>query len=180
MKIGIYGGAFNPVHLSHMEIVKKLLKNHYLDKIIVVPVGDFYQKANLISFKHRYNMLKLLFNTNDVVISDFENQDKQIYTYQTLDYFKNIYPKDEIYFITGIDNIKEIKTWKNYSYILDNYKIIVIPRGKVKKLFSHSNIIYTNIKVKAISSSEIRNNLNSRYLDKKIISYIKENNLYKK
>ena len=118
MKIGIYGGAFNPVHLSHMEIVKELLKRKYLDKIIIVPVGNYYKKDELIDFQDRYNMLKLVFKNKNIIISDFENQNKVIYTYQTLDYFQNKYKNDEIYFITGADNIRQITTWKKYKYIL--------------------------------------------------------------
>lgn len=179
MKIGIYGGAFNPPHISHQQIVNKLLKQHYLDKIIIVTVGDNCHKENLIGFNHRYNMLKLLFNNENILISAFENQDKFISTYQTLDCFKDKYPHDEIYFICGIDNIPKIKKWKRYHYLLDNYKIIVIPRNNLPKPLNHPNLIYTNIKVKSISSTQARNSLNKKYLDQKVVNYIKDNNLYK-
>ena len=73
MKIGIYGGAFNPPHLSHIKIVKELLKRKYLDKIIIVPVGNYYKKDELINFEDRYNMLKLIFKNKNITISDYEN-----------------------------------------------------------------------------------------------------------
>lgn len=180
MKIGIYGGAFNPPHLSHIKIVKELLKRKYLDKIIIVPVGNKYEKEDLIDFQNRYNMLKLIFKNKNIIISDFENQNKNIYTYQTLDYFQNKYPKDQIYFITGADNIKQINTWKNYDYILEKYNILAIPRNN--KCPKNKKIIYTNIIVEPISSTNIRKNIKNQkqYLDKKIINYIKKNNLYNK
>ncbi|MCI9084383.1 MAG: nicotinate (nicotinamide) nucleotide adenylyltransferase [Bacilli bacterium] len=181
MKIGIYGGAFNPPHLSHIKIVKELLNKKYLDKIIIVPVGNYYQKDELINFKDRYNMLKLIFKDKNIIISDFENQNKIIYTYQTLDYFQNKYKDDQIYFITGADNIKQITSWKKYEYILDNYKILGIPRNK--KTPKKDNIIYANITVKPISSTEIRKTEKdklSKYLDKKIINYIQKKHLYNK
>lgn len=180
MKIGIYGGTFNPPHLSHVQIVNKLLQAHYLDKIIIVPVGNYYNKDNLINFNHRYNMLKLLFDNENIIISAFENQDKPVSTYQTLDYFQSQYPNDELYFISGIDNISKMPTWKKYHYLLNHYKIIVIPRNKLPKPLIHPNLIYTNIKVKPISSTQVRDNLNKKYLNPKVIKYINEHGLYQK
>lgn len=181
MKIGIYGGAFNPPHLSHIKIVEELLKRKYLDKIIIVPVGNYYKKDKLINFEDRYNMLKLIFKNKNIIISNYENQNKGIYTYQTLDHFRNKYKNDQIYFITGADNIKQITTWKNYKYILNNYKILGIPRNK--EMPKNKQIIYADITIKPISSSIIRNekqNNLDQYLDKKIINYIQKNKLYNK
>ena len=58
MKIGIFGGSFNPPHNMHLGIALELIKDKYLDKVIYVPTGDNYNKIGLISFKDRLNMLK--------------------------------------------------------------------------------------------------------------------------
>ena len=74
MKIGIFGGSFNPPHKMHLNIVEELLNEKILDKVIIVPTGLHYSyKNNLVSNEHRYNMLKLMTKHNDKIeISDFE------------------------------------------------------------------------------------------------------------
>lgn len=59
MKIGFFGGCFNPPTNAHINLAKKALKECNLDKVIFVPIGNFYEKKELISGEHRYNMLKV-------------------------------------------------------------------------------------------------------------------------
>lgn len=182
MKIGIYGGAFNPPHEGHKQIVLDLLKFNYLDKVICVPVGDIYCKRDLVSFYHRIKMLEIMFNDNyNVMIDDYENKHEDVYTYQTLDYFQNLYPEDEIYFVCGSDNIKELKTWKNYEYILSSYKILAISRtGYSLEPKSSPSIIGTSVISKNVSSTEIRDDLSSKHLNNNIRKYIYEHGLYRR
>jgi len=190
MRIGIFGGCFNPPHKMHKDISLDLINNKYIDKIIYVPTGNKYNKKNLIDSTHRYNMLKLLTNNNpNLEVSNYELQTNLTYTYQTLNYFKDKYKNDEIYFICGSDNLKQIETWKNYNYILNNFKILVITRNNDNiNNFKSKNIIITNIKQNNISSTNIRNKLNTNYnkkellsiIDEEILEYIEKNNLYKK
>lgn len=135
-------------------------------------------------------MLKLLTkNNNNLLVTDISNSNDYQYTYQVLDYFKEIYKDAEIYFICGSDNLKELDTWKNYKYILTNYKLLVIKRNNdnidniLEKYKKYSkNIIISNIKEEYISSTYIRNNLNKEeiksLLDKNIYKYILTNRLY--
>ena len=58
-KIGFFGGCFNPPNNLHIEIANNLIKTKKLDKVVFVPVNDYYKKEGLIGAKHRYNMLKL-------------------------------------------------------------------------------------------------------------------------
>ena len=91
MKIGIFGGSFNPPHKMHKKIALDLIKKHYLDKVIFVPTGRKYKyKNNLLSDKVRLEMLKLMcIDNKDLDVSDYELKDHIVYTYDTLDYFKN-------------------------------------------------------------------------------------------
>ena len=191
MKIGIFGGSFNPSHNMHRDIALELINKNYLDKVIYTPVGNNYNKKDLIDFKHRYEMIKLMIEKyNNLLISDINNDDKYKYTYQILDYFKSIYKDDQIYFICGSDNLNEFDTWMKYEYILNNYKLLVINRNndnienilnKYKKY--ENNIIIANIIPRMLSSTVIRNNINSEeiknYLDAKVYKYIKDNKIYK-
>jgi len=91
MKIGIFGGSFNPVHNMHINISLELIKKEYLDMVIYVPTGDNYNKKDLISFKDRLNMLRLIVSEhNNLKLSDIGNDNNYQYTYQVLDYFKNL------------------------------------------------------------------------------------------
>lgn len=193
MKIGIFGGSFNPPHKMHLNIVEELLNEKVLDKVIIVPTGLHYSyKNNLVSNEHRYNMLKLMTKHNDKIeISDFEFKDEEIHSYDTLEYYKDIYKNDTIYFVCGLDNISYVDKWYKGEYLLNNYKFLVITRDTnnldeilLKYEKYKDNIIITNIKSNTISSSYIRDELKEKnynlndYLDQKVIDYIKENNLY--
>ena len=193
MKIGIFGGSFNPPHNMHLNIVEELLNKKYLDKVIIVPTGLHYSyKSNLISNEHRYNMLKIMTkNNNKIEISDYEFKEEEIHTFDTLEYYKNIYKNDTLYFVCGLDNISYVDKWYKGEYLLNNYKFLVITRNtnnleeilnKYKKY--QNNIIITNIKSNTISSSYIREELKKQnydlieYVNEEVLNYIQENNLY--
>ncbi len=193
MKIGIFGGSFNPPHRMHQTIALELIKNGYVDKVIYVPTGNLYPKENLALDKDRYTMLKELTEGNTKLeVSDYEFQ-KRTFTYQTLDHFQKKYPKDEIYFICGTDNLQALDTWKKYQYILDHFKLLVIPRNQdnTKQLLNKyasnkASIIIANITYDTISSTEIRELLKkdrtSQKLKKnllpKTLNFIIQKNLY--
>lgn len=198
MKIGIFGGSFNPPHKMHISMCNALIENNYVDKIIFVPTGTKYKyKNNLISNKDRYNMLKLITNKNPKFdVSNFELKNHVVYTYQTLDYFKNKYKENEIYFICGLDNLSYLDKWEKGEYILSNYKILVVNRSidnlnnVMNKLDKYKdNIILTDDSIfktsdiKDISSTIIRKYLKDKkdvesYLEDYIIEYIKKEGLY--
>lgn len=194
MKIGIFGGSFNPPHKMHKEIAKELIKKGYVDKIIFVPTGSKYEyKNNLESNEVRYTMLSLMCcKEKDITISKYELQDKPIYTYQSLDHFQRRHQDDEVYFICGTDNLSYMDQWKRGKYILENYKILVIKREtddieplleKYKKY--KENIVVTDVKEQKLSSTYIREEIKKgnyrnikKYVDKKVYRYIRKNHLY--
>lgn len=194
MKIGVFGGSFNPPHKMHIEIAEKLLDKHYVDKVIYVPTGGQYKyKSNLIDDQKRYEMLKLITDKDErLMVSDNELKDYVVYTCETLAYFKEKYPEDEIYFICGTDNLSYMDKWKNGEDILRNYKILVVDRegNDVNELIEKfslykNNIVVAPIELNNISSTEIRELIKKRKYDelkglvpKDVIQYIKENRLY--
>lgn len=185
MRIGIFGGSFNPPHKMHEDICNYLINNNLLDLIIFVPTGNKYKKEGLLDSVHRYNMLNILTENNSKFkVSDYELKDELTYTYQTLDYFNDLYKEDEIYFICGSDNIKSFDTWKNYEYILNTYKIIVINRNNddISNYKRDSIIEIKDNKFSDLSSTFIRdeiiNNKKSNYINDRVLDYIIKNNLY--
>lgn len=191
MKIGIFGGSFNPPHNTHRNIALELIEKGYLDKIIYVPTGDSYKKENLINFKYRLRMVELMtLDYDNLSVSDIGNDDNYTYTYQTLDYFQNIYNNDEIYFICGTDNLNELDTWRKYEYILKNYKLLVIKRNNdnVDNILNkykneRENIIIADVMSNVLSSTYIRDNIDNneikKCLDEKVYEYLKKKLIYR-
>lgn len=176
MRIGIYIGSFNPPHLGHKKVIDFLLEKDYVDKVVIVPTKNYWNKTNLIDIEDRINMLKNYENTNIEIDTIHNNYP---YTYELLNKLKEVYPTDELYLIIGSDNLDELHEWKNIDDLLNN-KIIVLKRGTIKKNpnIDDKNIIYVedfdNID---ISSTEIRNG-KFEYLDDNIKDYILNNKLY--
>lgn len=185
MKIGIFGGSFNPPHLTHKKIAIDLINNNYVDRVIFVPTGDKYNKKNLINSYYRINMIKEMIKDCDkLFISDYEVKGELKYTYETLKYFKEKFNNDDIYFICGADNLSYIDKWKNYEDILSKYKIIVLNRDNINidffinKYSKYNSIIRASISLDNISSTMLRNSLDKKYLDNNVYKYIIENKLY--
>lgn len=180
MRLGIYVGSFNPVHVGHIHVVNYLLENNYVDKILLLPTPSYWDKTNLLDMNDRINMLKVY--ENDKVIVDTKHNNYP-YTYQVLNSLKKDYKDDELYLIIGSDNIEKFDLWEHVDEILEN-KVIVVRRDdtdieKYTAKFNTNNFIIVNeFKPIDISSSRIRNNKDYNYLDKEVYNYIKENNLY--
>jgi nicotinate-nucleotide adenylyltransferase len=192
MKIGIFGGSFNPPHKMHESIASQLIERKLIDKVIFVPTSNFYPKAGLISDEERLSMLKLLIkDKKEYDVSDYEFG-RLTYTHQTLEYFKNENKNDEIYFICGSDNLEQLDTWKEYKKILTDYKLIVIPRKEnIDEILNKyneykNNIIVANLENNYLSSTLVRNFLKEEkyqevkeYINNNVLDYIIKNNLYK-
>ena len=180
MKLGIYMGSFNPPHKGHIKVVNYLLEEKIVDKVLIVPTLSYWDKTNLADIKDRINMLK--FYENDKISIDTKNN-KYVYTIELVKVLEKEYPKDTLYLIIGADNIVSFDKWKDYKELL-KYKIIVMNRDNmdvnpyVNKLGKDNFIILNNYPYIKISSTEIRNNINNKYLDKEVLDYIKNNNLY--
>lgn len=192
MRIGIFGGSFNPPHKMHESIARQLIDKNILDKVIFVPTSNFYPKAGLISDEARFEMLSLM--TKDKEEYDVSKYEfgRLTYTYQTLEYFKDENKDDEIYFICGSDNLEYIDTWREYKKILGEYKLIVIPRKHdMENLLNkyqeyRNNIIIAELDNNYLSSTLVRQYLKEEkyeevkeYINENVLNYIIKNNLYK-
>lgn len=163
MKIGIYGGSFNPFHIGHEKICKHILAELELDTLIIVPVGKpSHRENNLEDSDIRFNIIAEIFKDNDkIFVSDIEISSKETsYTYDTLMKIKEEYGKKHEYFeIIGEDALENFEKWKNYKDILANAKLVVLKRRGYKGSLSHENIIYINNPYFNISATEIRNKI---------------------
>ena len=163
MKIGIFGGSFNPVHCGHFEIVNSLLKEKIVDSVIVVPAFQNPLKAKQPEFdsKVRVAMLEATFSPlKKVKISTFELDQADIsYSYRTIEYFHSQNLSDQLYLILGEDSYSFFPKWKNTEEILDLAKLIIIPRKGEKTSLRDTEvdgIEWFDGEVPEVSSSSIR------------------------
>jgi len=196
MKIGLFGGTFDPIHTAHIELANIVLEEFSLDKIIFIPSGKSYFKNNVTNKWARYEMVKLAiasfpkFDISDIETKRFGNS----YACNTVKTLKKIYPENTFFWIMGSDSFLELPTWKNYNYLLKNLNFIVYMRPgdslvnleitskKYKDEFHTSISLIENAKY-YISSSEIREHIHDKDFSFKTLpqgveNYIKKNNIY--
>ncbi|MBQ7653286.1 MAG: bis(5'-nucleosyl)-tetraphosphatase (symmetrical) YqeK [Clostridia bacterium] len=126
MKYGIYGGAFDPMHLEHYELIKRAKEELSLDKIVVVPSGNAPHKSTMTSYADRVNMIKLTVD-EDVLIDDVENTLSGLTnTARILPVLKEKY--GDIVFIMGGDSFFDIEKWIKPEVVL-SFPIAVVPRA---------------------------------------------------
>ena len=187
MRIGFFGGSFNPPSHVHINLARIIIREYHLDKLFFVPVGDYYQKKDLIKANHRCNMLKLAIeDEKNIEIDTLAAESKtKLYASDTFRIIKEKYKGNEIFFIMGSDNYRKMPSWKDYNELINNYKIIVIERERKKTRKTNKNNIFEFIpeKLEEIDSSKIRKMISNNedvtsYINENVYKYIKENELY--
>lgn len=193
MKIGLYFGTYNPIHVGHLIIANHMAEHADLDQVwmVVTPHNPLKKKATLLDDHHRLQMVYLA--TEDfpkIKPSDIEFKLTQPnYTVNTLIHLHEKYPDYEFSLIMGEDNLKTLHKWKNYEAILDHHDIYVYPRisseAENLDLKNHPKIHLIDAPVVEISSTFIRENVKKGkniqpLLPHKVWDYIDHNNFYKK
>jgi nicotinate-nucleotide adenylyltransferase len=132
MKIGIFGGTFNPIHFAHLRIVEEIRETFALSKVFFVPAATPPHKplADDLSFAERLKMVHLAVQGNPhFTVSDVEGQrEGKSYSIDTLRVFREMFPGDEFFFIMGSDSFADFRSWKNYSAIFSCCNIVTISR----------------------------------------------------
>ena len=183
MRIGLFGGAFNPVHNGHMAIARTAIKEAKLDKLIFIPTGNApHKKETEISRKDRYNMLvEAISNEEKMCVSDYEIKRSEVnYSANTAEYFKSLYPTDELFFIIGDDSYNELDTWYEPHRILEVCTLLVFPREGSEVM---PPAISLPMEIVRISSSDVRKKIKigkdcRNLLPKEVFDYIIKRNLY--
>jgi nicotinate-nucleotide adenylyltransferase len=203
MKIGLYFGTFNPIHVGHLIIANYMTEHSNLDQvwIVVSPQNPLKKKKTLLADYHRLALVRAAIEDDPkLIVSDIEFQlPIPSYTSTTLTYLKEKHPENEFSLIMGEDNLRTFHKWYNHDVILENHTIFVYPRvltiqeeaaqkeGKVESnAFSdHKNVAFCNdAPVMKISSSFVRNAIadgkDVRYLlTEPVHKYVEEMHFYK-
>ena len=190
MKIGVFGGTFNPVHMGHVNLVKNFKEDLKLDKLFVIPTGTPpHKKADeTVSDEDRLNMCRFAFD-GIAEVSDTEiMREGKSYTVFTLEELKKKYPNDELFFLVGSDMLLSFKRWYRWEDILTMCTLCAADRSNAETcrdadsdLFDR--IIFCDFPKTVVSSSEIREKLKcgedvSTFLPENVQKYIKEKGLY--
>ena len=132
MKIGLYFGSFNPVHVAHLIIANHVLNETDIEKIwfVVSPQNPFKSGQNLLNEYHRLHLVKTATeDDNRIKASDIEfSLPKPSYTTTTLAYLKEKNPEHEFCIIMGSDSFQNLHKWKNYEVIVKDYEVYVYLR----------------------------------------------------
>lgn len=166
MKIGIYGGSFNPIHFGHIGLAKWVLENTDLDELwLMVSPNNPLKDKNILADEHERLVAakEAIKDIPGLVASDFEFAlPRPNYTANTLRALAQAYPKHEFTLIIGEDNLSIFDKWREYQYILDNYRIFVYPRhGNSTYTLPHAKDlrVLTDAPYFDISSTELRQKL---------------------
>jgi nicotinate-nucleotide adenylyltransferase len=132
MRIGILGGTFNPIHMAHLRIAEEVRERFDLERVILVPASTPPHKplAGDLPFSVRYRMVELAIAGNpSLSVSDIEGKrEGKSYSIDTINYFRDEYPGDQLYFVIGSDSFLDIGTWFRYEEIFSLCNMVVVER----------------------------------------------------
>ena len=189
MKIGLFFGSFNPVHVGHMIIGNFMVEHTELSQVwmVVTPHNPHKKKSSLANDYERLHMVNIAIGDNqNLRSSDIEFKlPKPSYTIDTLIYLKEKYPQYEFVLIMGGDNLATFHKWKNYEIILRDYEVYVYkrPAYPVAQFGDHPKVHTFDAPLMEISASFIRKCLKEKrsiqYLvPDTVYDYISGSNLY--
>jgi nicotinate-nucleotide adenylyltransferase len=193
LKIGIFGGTFNPVHYGHLINAELVREKFSLDRVLFVPSKHPVHKEleGSISSAHRVKMLELaLAGNSEMGVSTIEvDKETPSYTIYTVDELKTQYPGDQLYLIIGYDSYLEIDTWKNYRELLGKVDLVVMKRngvsGRREDLDEFAErIFFAENPLIELSSTEIRNRIReglsvAYMLPENVLDYITKEGFYR-
>jgi len=162
MKIGLFPGSFNPIHIGHLIIANLAYENSDLDQVwfIVSPQNPFKKNKSLLHEFDRLDMVRASIHEDyHLKVSDIEfNMPKPSYTIDTLIRLDEQFPNYDFSLIIGGDNLESLPRWKNGQTILNNYRLIVYPRPEAKQteIIRHQNVLEIDAPKLDISATLIR------------------------
>ncbi len=170
LRIGIFGGSFDPVHNEHIQLAQAAIAELGLDKLLIMPAGvpPHKQGKRLSLAEDRLHLCRLAFSfLPQAEICDYEiKRGGTSYTYQTCEYFAAIYPNAELFWLVGTDMLRDFPTWRYPERILEKATLAVCGRnekadwveeeqGKFYEKFK-KNFAFLSYEGKNVSSTKLR------------------------
>jgi nicotinate-nucleotide adenylyltransferase len=191
LKVGLFFGSFNPIHIGHLVLANYMLEFTELERVwfVISPHNPLKEKKTLLKDNHRLQMVRLAIGEHTKMkASNIEFKLPQpSYTVNTLAHLSDQHPEHEFALIMGSDNLASFHKWKNYEYILQHHKIYVYPRPNADGgiLKTHSSVKLTQAPLLEISSSFLRDAIKNKkdvryYFAEPVWNYLKEMHFYEK
>ncbi len=190
MKIGLYFGSFNPIHIGHLIIANHVVDNFVIKQVwfVVSPQNPLKKTLSLLNEYHRLYMVQIAIESNSKFrYSDIEFKlPRPSYTIDTLTYLQEKYPQHEFITIIGSDSLKNINKWKNSELLLKNFYFCVYQRpGFEVEKNTQANFHLLKAPLLEISSTHIRNAIQAgksiKYLvPDNVLEEIERNGYYRK
>lgn len=190
MKIGLFFGSFNPIHVGHLIIANYMATQTGLDKVwlVVSPQNPLKSKQSLAKDYDRLHLVRLAIEDNPLLdVSKIEfNLPKPSYTIDTLTYLKEAHPDKEFVLIMGGDNLGNLHKWKNYEVILKHYEIYVYkrPQYELGALAQHASVHLFEAPLMQISASYIRKCIQNKHsiqylVPERVFEYLDRTDMYR-
>lgn len=191
MKIGIYGGSFNPIHKGHTELAASIVQQGLVDELwlLVSPLNPLKQESasGIAEYEHRINMARLATeHIEGVKVSDFERTlPLPSYTVTTLHELHKAYPEHEFVLIIGADNWERFPRWYHAQEIIETYTILIYrrPGYEIDETALPPSVQLVHAPLYDISSTEIRETAKEgkmmrKWVNEKVAEYIERHQLY--
>ena len=191
MRIGIFGGSFDPIHTGHAIIAQYMISSGLVDRLwfMVSPVNPLkVDKERQVADTDRLRMVEMVSHPMDgVETSAFEfTMPRPSYTIDTLNALQAKFPDDEFYLVTGGDNWQIFNKWRNSEEILAKYHLLIYPRLGYEVTIPvelQDRVKLVEAPIIELSSTEIRQRLaNGKsvryYVPDEVMGYIERHHLY--
>ena len=191
MRIGIYGGSFNPIHKGHTQLAASIVAQGLVDELwlLVSPLNPLKsgEVSNIAEYEHRLKMAELATEgIEGVNVSDFERHlPLPSYTINTLGELQKAYPEHEFVLVIGADNWERFPRWYHADEIIEKYRILIYrrPGCELDEMALPASVQVVDTPLYDVSSTQIRESVKKgrmmrRWLDEKVARYIKRNHLY--
>ena len=187
MKVGLFGGSFNPIHKEHLGIIRHVLNKHIVDEVWILPCKIHAFNKALISAKDRIEMIKIAIKgTDNSKICDIELKSRgKNYSVDTVKKLKRTY-KHQFYFIIGWDILEQIAKWYKHRQLFKEIEFIAFKRKnyRFKEVKDMKIACLIDWKEKNISSTIIRERVKKGRLIKELVhpkveKYISKHRIYR-
>ena len=191
MRIGIYGGSFNPIHKGHTELAASIVQQGLVDELwlLVSPLNPLKsgEVSDIAEYGHRLRMAQLATEgIEGVKVSDFERHlPVPSYTVTTLGELRKAYPEHEFTLVIGADNWEQFPRWYRADEIIEKYRVLIYrrPGCEIEETSLPASVHVVDTPLFDISSTQIRTSIAdgmplTKWVDRKVLTYIKRHHLY--